>query len=233
MAIATKSIIGAPHPASPVSQASAEHHPVDVADLVRFALVGAAAAASWTGVSPRLTGLEPVSLAAALIGGYPVFREAVDNMAARRMTMELSMTLALTAALAIKEFSTALFILFFVLGAEMLEHLTVSRGRRAIQNLLDLLPKTAWRRRGYGVEEVSTAQLCPGDIVVIGPVPKSPSTAWSCPAAPWWISPASRENPSWSINCQAPPCLPAHTITPARWMSASNGSAWTPSSAAS
>src|ERR1019366_3432242 len=88
-------------------------------------------------------------------------------MAARRMTMELSMTLALAAALAIKEFSTALFILFFVLGAEMLEHLTVSRGRRAIQNLLDLLPKTAWRRRGYGVEEVSTSQLCPGDEIPV------------------------------------------------------------------
>jgi len=88
--------------------------------------------------------------------------------------MELSMTLALTAALAIKEFSTALFILFFVLGAEMLEHLTVSGGRRAIQNLLDLLPKTAWRRRGYGVERVVTSQLCPGDVVVIRPAAEIP-----------------------------------------------------------
>ena len=119
MAIAAKSFTGTPHSVSTERQASAGHHPVERADLVRFALVGAAAAASWTGVSPRLDGLEPVSFAAALVGGYPVFREAVDNMAARRMTMELSMTLALTAALAIKEFSTALFILFFVLGAEI------------------------------------------------------------------------------------------------------------------
>ena len=49
------------------------------------------------------------------------------------MTMELSMTIALTAALAIREFTTALFILFFVLGAEILEHLTVDRGRKAIR----------------------------------------------------------------------------------------------------
>jgi heavy metal translocating P-type ATPase len=174
MAIAAKSITGAAHAASVESQAPAEHYPIDMADLVRFALVGAAAAASWTDVSPRFDGLEPLSLAAALVGGYPVFREAVDNLAARRMTMELSMTLALTAALAIKEFSTALFILFFVLGAEMLEHLTVSGGRRAIQNLLDLLPKTAWRRRGYGVERVVTSQLCPGDVVVIRPAAEIP-----------------------------------------------------------
>ena len=124
MAVTAKPITGDPLSAPAASQAPAQHHPVDLADLVRFGLVGAAAAASWTGVSPRFDGLEPLSLVAALVGGYPVFREAVDNMAARRMTMELSMTLALTAALAIKEFSTALFILFFVLGAEMLEHLT-------------------------------------------------------------------------------------------------------------
>jgi heavy metal translocating P-type ATPase len=174
MALDEKFIAGAPQPALVERQVSAEHHAVERTDLVRLALVGIAGAASWTGVSPRFDGLEPLSLCAALVGGYPVFREAVNNLAARRMTMELSMTLALTAALAIKEFSTALFILFFVLGAEMLEHLTVSRGRRAIQNLLDLLPKTAWRRRGYGVEEVSTSQLCVGEVVVIRPAAEIP-----------------------------------------------------------
>jgi heavy metal translocating P-type ATPase len=144
------------------------------ADLVRLAVVGAAAGASWFGITPRFDGIEPVSLVLAFVGGYPVFREAVDNLACRRMTMELSMTLALTAALAIKEFSTALFILYFVLGAEMLEHLTVGRGRRAIQDLLDLLPKTALRRRGQTVEEVATASLQPGDVVVIRPAAEIP-----------------------------------------------------------
>ena len=48
------------------------------------------------------------------------------------MTMELSMTLALLAALVIREFFTALIITLFVLVAEILEGLTVSRGRKAI-----------------------------------------------------------------------------------------------------
>src|ERR1039458_1646711 len=50
---------------------------------------------------------------------------------------------ALVAALAIREYFTALIILLFVLVAEMLEELTVGRGRRAIQTLLDLMPKQA------------------------------------------------------------------------------------------
>jgi cation transport ATPase len=60
----------------------------------------------------------------------------MNRMAARRMTMELSMTIALVAAVAIGEFFTALVIVLFVLVAEVLEGLTVDRGRRAIKDLL-------------------------------------------------------------------------------------------------
>jgi len=80
------------------------------------------------------------SVAATLIGGYPIFKEAVENIVERKMTMELSMTIALVSALAIGEFFTALVITGFVLAAEVLEGLTVGRGRRAIQDLLDFLP---------------------------------------------------------------------------------------------
>jgi len=50
-----------------------------------------------------------------LVGGYPIFKEAVADLLARPMTMELSMTIALAAALAIGEFFTALVIVLFVL----------------------------------------------------------------------------------------------------------------------
>ena len=97
-----------------------------------------------------------------------------DAIVERRMTMELSMTLALIAALAIREFSTALFILFFVLGAEILEEMTVGRGRRAIQDLLSLLPKRALVRRYGRIEETPIAQVRPGDIVIIRPAAEIP-----------------------------------------------------------
>jgi heavy metal translocating P-type ATPase len=143
-------------------------------DLFIFALVGIAAAVSWAGILPRINGTDLLAVTAVLGGGYPVFREALENLVARRMTMELSMTIALAAALAIREFSTALFILFFVLGAEILEGLTVDRGRKAIQSLLGLLPKRALIRGNGGLEEVPIDRVRPGQIVVIRPAAEIP-----------------------------------------------------------
>ena len=88
-----------------------------------------------------------IGVAAALIGGYPILKEAFENIVEPKMTMELSMTIALVSALAIGEFFTALVITAFVLAAEVLEGLTVGRGRRAIQDLLDFLPKAVSVRR--------------------------------------------------------------------------------------
>lgn len=84
-----------------------EHAHVGRLDLFVFLLVGVAALVSWSGVVPRVGGVDLLAVTAVLGGGYSVFREALENLLARRMTMELSMTLALVAALAIGEFTTA------------------------------------------------------------------------------------------------------------------------------
>src|SRR4029077_20794218 len=96
-----------------------------------------------------------IGLTAALVGGYPIFEEAFSALRARRMTVELSMAIAVGAALAIGEFFTALVIVLFVLIAEVFERLTVCRGRRAIKALLDFLPRQALVRRGAAAREVS------------------------------------------------------------------------------
>jgi heavy metal translocating P-type ATPase len=138
-------------------------------EFARVALVGIAAAIAWSRAVSQFHGFDFIALAAALIGGYPVFEEAISNLVARRMTMELSMTIALVSALAIREYFTALIILLFVLIAEMLEELTVGRGRRAIQTLLDLMPKQATVRRDGGLTDLPIEQVHPGDIVVVKP----------------------------------------------------------------
>jgi Cd2+/Zn2+-exporting ATPase/Cu+-exporting ATPase len=143
-------------------------------DVVVFALVGLSAAVSWSGIVPRVAGIDWLAVAAVLGGGWTVFHEAIENLLERRMTMELSMTLALVAALAIREFSTALFILFFVLGAEILEEMTVNRGRQAIRELLALLPKKAIVRRGGELVEVAISEVHAGDLVVIRPASEIP-----------------------------------------------------------
>jgi heavy metal translocating P-type ATPase len=83
--------------------------------------------------------------------------------------MELSMTIALLSALAIGEFFTALVITGFVLAAEVLEGLTVGRGRRAIQSLLDFLPRTVAVRRNDQVIEIASDQVQLGDTVMVKP----------------------------------------------------------------
>ncbi|MGB0034968.1 MAG: cation-translocating P-type ATPase [Candidatus Acidiferrales bacterium] len=105
----------------------------------------------------------------AIVGGFPILHEAYENIVERRMTMELSMTIAIVAALVIREVFTALVITLFVLVAEVLEGLTVARGRQAIQHLVDLLPRRATVRRGNVWIEVETVQVATGDVVLVRP----------------------------------------------------------------
>jgi Cd2+/Zn2+-exporting ATPase/Cu+-exporting ATPase len=159
-------------------------HPLDWVDLIRIGLVALACLASWLGLwqhlarwqglSEIIADFDLIALAATLLGGYPIFKEAIANLIAQRMTMELSMTIALAAALAIGEFFTALVIILFVLVAEVLEGLTVGRGRRAIKNLLDLLPRIAVVRRGGGQEEIGTTEIRVGDLVLVKPGARVP-----------------------------------------------------------
>ena len=136
---------------------------------LRIAFVALAAAAVWFRVWEPFPRISVIGIAATLIGGYPIFKEAIENIVERKMTMELSMTIALLAALAIREFFTALVITGFVLAAEVLEGLTVGRGRRAIQDLLDFLPRTVLVRRNGEETEIAADQVQAGDTVIVKP----------------------------------------------------------------
>src|SRR5436309_855006 len=149
-------------------------HSLEKIDLIRIGLVALACIASWFGLWRHFASFDVVALVVTLVGGYPIFREALTNILARRMTMELSMTIALAAALAIGEFFTALVIALFVLVAEVLEGLTVGRGRRAIKDLLDLLPHHALVRRAGGTQELEAAEIQVGDVVLVKPGSRVP-----------------------------------------------------------
>src|ERR1700741_2741389 len=144
-------------------------HGVEWNELARIAFVALAAAAVWFRVWEPFPQISVIGVAAALIGGYPIFKEAFENIVERKMTMELSMTIALLSALVIGEFFTALVITGFVLAAEVLEGLTVGRGRRAIQSLLDFLPRTVAVRRDCQVIEVPSDQVQVDERVIVKP----------------------------------------------------------------
>lgn len=151
-----------------------DHPGITRADVARLTLVAAGAAAVAVRLWEPLPRVSVIGLAATLVGGWPIFAEAVENLVERRMTMELSMTIALGAALVIGEVFTALVITEFVLAAEILEGLTVGRGRRAIRDLLDFLPPSASRRRDGRIQEVPLHDLRAGDVVVVAPGARVP-----------------------------------------------------------
>ena len=160
----------------PALAAAAEHDPAaehahgfDWPEALRIAAVALAAGAVWFRLWEPWREVSVVGLLGVIIGGWPIFREAVENIAARRMTMELSMSIAILAAAAIGEFFTALVITLFVLVAEVLEGMTVARGRRAIRNLLDFLPRSVAIRRAGAVRDVDSDALRIGDAVLVNP----------------------------------------------------------------
>src|SRR5579862_1533760 len=153
----------------PASEHADHEHGLDWIELARIGFVALAAAAVWFRVWEPFPRVSVIGIVATLIGGYPIFREAWESIVERKMTMELSMTIALLAALAIGEFFTALVITAFVLTAEALEGLTVGRGRRAIHDLLDFLPRTVSVRRDGQVLDIPSGQVEVGDSGVVKP----------------------------------------------------------------
>jgi Cu+-exporting ATPase len=147
-----------------------EHdHAFEWLEAARIAFVAVASAAVWFRAWEPIQSVSVIGVIGLLVGGWPIFREALENLISRRMTMELSMTIAIVAAAAIGEFFTALVIALFVLVAEVLEGMTVSRGRHAIHDLLDFLPRSVSVRRNGAVCEVGVDELAAGEIVLVNP----------------------------------------------------------------
>ena len=134
--------------------------------------MAAAAAAIWFLGGARNPYVTGIGVICAIVGGFPIFHEAYENIVQRRMTMELSMAIAIVAALAIREIFTALVITLFVLVAEILEGLTVGRGRTRSVIWSVFLPTTATVRRNESWQDVETKEIVCGDIVLVKPGPE-------------------------------------------------------------
>jgi cation transport ATPase len=167
-----------PHSPEPIHDHDHEGHDHDhqtgIADYVRLALMGIIVVASLTGWWRPFMNRDWLAFAGTVIGGFPIYKEAWENLRKRRMTMELSMTIALLSALAIGQFFTAIVIAFFVLFAELLEGYTVGGGRRAIENLINALPRHVTVRRNGQESELKAEELSIGEVIVIRPGERIP-----------------------------------------------------------
>ncbi len=159
---------------NPALEKSEPAHSIHQSEIYRVAFVAIAAAVLWfLGKAPS-SYITAIGVICTLVGGFPIFAEAYENITQRRMTMELSMAIAIVAALAIREIFTALVITLFVLVAEILEGLTVGRGRQAIQRLVDLLPNSATVRRQGEWKDVTIREIAIGDEVLVRPGARVP-----------------------------------------------------------
>jgi heavy metal translocating P-type ATPase len=138
-------------------------------EMARIAGVALTAAAVWFRLWEPFPAISLIGVLGLAIGGWPIGKKAFENILERRMTMELSMTIAIVAAASIGEFFTALVITLFVLVAEVLEGLTVGRGRKAIRDLLEFLPREVSVRRAGSVRSISADELGIGDAILVGP----------------------------------------------------------------
>jgi Cd2+/Zn2+-exporting ATPase/Cu+-exporting ATPase len=160
---------------SPLTESREDHeghtgeYRLEWVEIARIVFVAMACGAVWSRVWEPFQKFSVIGLVAALIGMFPILEEAFEAVLERRMTMELSMTIAIGAALAIGQFFTGLVIILFVLIAKVLEGMTVGRGCRAIKDLLDFLPRNAIVRRQGNSHEISASEIQCGDVVVVKP----------------------------------------------------------------
>lgn len=111
-----------------------------------------------------------VYAAAALIGGFPLFRKGLANLIALRFEMNTLMTIAIIGAAVIGQWGEAATVVLLFAISEALESHAMERARRSISSLMDLKPKTAIVRGEDGrTFTAAVADLAPGDTVIVKP----------------------------------------------------------------
>ncbi|MFH1614566.1 MAG: cation-translocating P-type ATPase [Planctomycetota bacterium] len=154
-----------------VSNKAAKYREIAVLSIVPC-VVGILIIASWAMAHWEIgTYLLNAGLAlfATLFGGYLRFLAGFKDMFNRKITVNVFVTVALIATIAIGEFRAAAVIVFIMAVAGALESYTLDKTRRSIRNLLDLTPKMVTIRRDDGEITVPVSEIQIGNIAVVRP----------------------------------------------------------------
>jgi len=125
----------------------------------------------WLGLFETLTQRVPWPIGAAIVlaAGYPIFRNVVKATLRGQVISHTLMSIGALAALAVGEWATAVVVVFFMRVGDYTEHFTTERARRAVKNLTALAPQTARIERDGEEQQVSVAEVRPGDTVIVRP----------------------------------------------------------------
>jgi Zn2+/Cd2+-exporting ATPase len=128
-------------------------------------------------VGKMLPSLAPWAfLLAMLIGLVPIARRAImAALAGAPFTIEMLMTIAAIGAIIIGAGEEAATVVFLFLLGELLEGVAAGKARASIQNLTQLVPRTALVERDGQTEEVSADNVAIGAIVLVRPGERIPA----------------------------------------------------------
>ena len=116
-----------------------------------------------------------LALVATMFGGYLRFLAGFKDIFNRKITVNVFVTVALIATVAVGEFRAAAIIVFIMAVAGALETYTLDKTRRSIRNLLDLTPKMATLRRNNEEVVVPVNEVQVDDILVVRPGGRIPA----------------------------------------------------------
>jgi Cd2+/Zn2+-exporting ATPase/Cu+-exporting ATPase len=160
-----------------------EEQRTNLPNLVTGAFISVVAAVVLGGIAAERLGLlEKVAekvpawllVLAVLIGGFPIFRKVFQALKARVITSHALMTIGILGALAIRDYSAAALIVFFMRLADFLDTFTTAKSRQAIKHLIQLSPETARIERNGEEIEVKIDDVKLGDTVLVRPGERIP-----------------------------------------------------------
>ena len=146
--------------------------------------------AVWSGAGEAARGMfhwisAAIALPTVAFSAQPFFRSAWMSLRARRMGMDVPISLAIVLACAVSVsetlqggrhawFDAAVSLTFFLLAGRYLDHRTRAAARSAAAVLSALEVPRAWLVGPQGAQEVPVADLCPGDLVLVRPGGRMP-----------------------------------------------------------
>jgi heavy metal translocating P-type ATPase len=115
-----------------------------------------------------------IALVATLFGGYLRFLSGFRDIWHRKITVNVFVTVALIATMAVGQFLPAALVVFIMAVVGAFESYTLDKTKKNIRSLLNFAPKMANVRRGTEEVTIPAAEVRIGDIVVIRPGERVP-----------------------------------------------------------
>ncbi len=104
---------------------------------------------------------------AAILGALPTLWRAVKSTLARKISIDTFNAFAVLISFYYGDIKSSAFIVLMLIFAELLDKLTESRAKKALEELLKLKPESALREKNNRIEEIRSDNVALGDILII------------------------------------------------------------------